>query len=74
MAVKEITRHWTTTGDLIAEARYVSHQVGSFYSVAPTSRPSDLRFVVLVDFRDGFMLTSLGSSTMLRSSALGVRH
>jgi steroid delta-isomerase-like uncharacterized protein len=56
VTVQGIARHWTTTGDMIAEARYLGHHVGSFYGLEATQRTIDLRFAVFITFADGFIL------------------
>lgn len=47
--------HWSTEGELIAEAQYVGRHVGQFFGIAPTGRPITLPFAVFVGFRDGLM-------------------
>jgi len=38
VTVQGSARHWTTTGDMIAEARYLGRHVGSFYGLEATQR------------------------------------
>lgn len=47
--------HWTTEGQLIAEARYVGRHIGEFFGLAPTGRSITVPFAVFVGFRDGLM-------------------
>ncbi len=54
--VKGIARHWTTEGNMIAEARYLGTHIGPFHGLAPTGRDIDLRLAVIITFRDGLML------------------
>lgn len=48
-------RHWTTTNQMIAEARYVGRHVGDFFGIAATGNPIDIRLAVVIGFRDGLM-------------------
>jgi steroid delta-isomerase-like uncharacterized protein len=52
---EEGQRYWAENGAYIAEARYRGVHGGSFLGIAPTGRPIDFRFVVIVTFRDGLM-------------------
>lgn len=49
------TRYVTTDGTLISEAGYRGVHRGEFLGIAPTGRPIELRFVVIIGFRDGLM-------------------
>lgn len=49
------TRYVTTDGTLISEAGYRGIHRGEFLGIAPTGRPIELRFVVIIGFRDGLM-------------------
>jgi hypothetical protein len=55
LQVRGEKRHYSDTGLLIAEARYVGRHVGDFFGVAATQQPIDLRLAVMIDFRDGLM-------------------
>jgi len=46
---------WTPDGTLIAESGFACRHVGPFLGVAATGRRFQLRFVVVVSFRDGLM-------------------
>jgi steroid delta-isomerase-like uncharacterized protein len=67
--------HWTTEGQLVAEACYVGRHTGRFLGIEPTGQPLSLRFAVFVDFRDALMAGerfyyNLGSL----AEQLGVTH
>lgn len=54
--VRGIARHWTTEGNMIAEARYVGTHTGDFFGVPATGRAIDIRLAVVIRFQDGLML------------------
>ena len=47
--------HVTADGQAVAEGHFHGRHVGTFLGIAPTGRPIDFRFVVVVTFRDGRM-------------------
>lgn len=50
-------RSWASDDCLIGEARFKGQHIGSFLGVAATGLPINLPFVVIVEFRDGLMLS-----------------
>lgn len=54
--VNGIARHWTTDGNMIAEARYFGTHSGSFHGLAATGRNIELRLAVIIRFKEGLML------------------
>ena len=47
--------YWAEDGTRIAEACFTGTHVGEFLGLAPTGRPIELRFVVVIGLRDGLM-------------------
>ena len=47
--------YWTEDDIYIAEACYRGHHRGAFLGIEPSFRPIELRFVVIIAFRDGLM-------------------
>jgi steroid delta-isomerase-like uncharacterized protein len=54
--VRSGARHWTTEGNMVAEATYVGVHIGDFYGLPATGRSIEIRLAVVITFKDGLMV------------------